>query len=227
MGNIKINYEAFKRNVTYTLLTVTLVSGITGSIIGYGFGKNSQPKENSMPTVDPMETIITVDEYLHNNTISDLAYPYYRGDTAEFFETTEDYTDYVLKTNGIEDAKNIKNGTDIKVPVVVSVDNEYFVEMQSIKQQIKDLEKNSLWVDYTVQSGDLITSIAAKASGSYEETVQITKQIMIKNGLSSDQIKPGQKLLIHNPELGVLKAELNEVEQQLKDNLQGLNRTIS
>lgn len=226
MENIRtINFDAFKRNVKYALVTVALVSGITGGIIGYNIGKNSTSSETIMPSVDPMETIITVDEYLYNNTISDLAYPYYQGATAEAFATTEAYTDYVLKTNCIEDAKKISNNTNIEIPVVVSVDNEYFVEMQNIKQQIKDIEKNGLWVSYTVKSGDLISSIAAKASGSLAETKEIEKEIMIKNGLNSDKIKPGEVLLIYNPELGILKTELNEVEQQLKDNLRGLNRT--
>lgn len=224
MENLKINYKAFKRNITYTLLTVTLVSSITGGIIGYGLGKNSASKETTSPSLDHEETIITFDEQLQSNTVSDLAYPYYRGDTAEAFESTEAYTNYVLKTNGIEDATKIPNNTNIEVPVVVSVDNEYFIEMKNIKKQIKDIEKNDLWISYTVKSGDLISSIAAKASGSLAETKEIEKEIMIKNGLNSDKIKPGDVLLIYNPKLGELKAELNEVEQQLKDNLQGLNR---
>lgn len=229
MKNIRtINFDAFKRNAAYALASVTLVSSVTGAIIGYGFGKKSGHKDITTPVLDQMETIITVDEYLQNNTVSDLVYPYYQGDTAEAFKSTKEYTDYVLKTNGIDDERNIPNYANIQVPVVVSVDNEYFIRMQNIKEQIKDIEKNNLWVRYTVKSGDLISSISAKASGSYDETIKITREIMVKNGLTeATMIRPGDILLVHNPELGQLKAELIEAEQQLKDNLQGLNRNLS
>ena len=61
------------------------------------------------------------------------------------------------------------------------------------------IREEEYWVDYVVKAGDSLSSIAAKASGTNAETIELTKRIMSKNDLDSSFIYIGQHLKIVNP----------------------------
>lgn len=66
-----------------------------------------------------------------------------------------------------------------------------------------------------------VTKLVSFAGGSYDETANIIVEIAVKNNRDPKAIlQEGTKLLIMNPELGKLKAELNEAEELFEQSLQ-------
>ena len=107
-----------------------------------------------------------------------------------------------------------------ELPVVVNKNDPNYLKMKEIENKIKDIEINNLWVRYKIQDGDYVSKLAARASGTYEETYDITLKIFAKNRISKKTVlNIGDEIWIMNPELGNLKIELYEIEQNLANSL--------
>ena len=101
----------------------------------------------------------------------------------------------------------------------MDADNIYYQELNRIEQEINKIRETEYWIDYVVKPGDSLSSIAARASGTAGETIQLTKRIMSKNDLDNSLIYEGQHLKIVNPILGQLKIQFNETKQALQESL--------
>lgn len=207
-----------KRKVDAPALIVSFALGAALTLGGVKMVDTFTPDE-PQPSI-PNGYILTeiTDRVESGDTITGIANEYYNANTyAGMYSTPIDYKNAILEQNNLKDYTTIRPGDSIAIPVVVNINNEFFVRIQVIKDTIKQIEAEDLWVDYILQSGEGILSLAAKASGSVNETYQIADKIKERN--RNANFWYGETVSIMNPQLGQLKTELKELEQALQESL--------
>ena len=229
-----VNYEKFRKvamenkrlssqncglkKVVVCLAFAVVTSGIVGGAVGY----NSVNKEVIIP-----DGYITtnLEMSIHKETdISDIADTYYDDLYAGVYKNEDNYINSMKDTNKLR-SDRIPAGTTIKIPVIFDANNEHYLRITDLQTQIEELAKNNYWVPYTVKFGDSLSFLAAQASGSEAETVELVNSIKNKNGKSSaNAIQEGETIYIVNPELGPLKKELEQEKQWLLLTTTAINR---
>lgn len=164
--------------------------------------------------------IYATEDVDYGESVYSIASEYYDPHTyGAVYEDLNHFVDIIIDTNDLSYDGKITPYDTLSIPVLVDVDNPCYQELKSLEAQIKKIKEEAYWVDYTVQYGDSLSSIAAKASGSYGETISLVNEIMAKNKLSNSLIYAGQQIKIVNPALGQLKISFNEMQNALFDSL--------
>ncbi len=202
------------------------IAALTGASIifvsGLFIAKNIKDRKVN-PVQDGQTSISLLVDVHDGDTVYDIASKYYTNDCEYVYNSLSNYQRIIKNDNGKYDGE-IKPGDKLSIPVVVDNDNQYYQRMLRLQNEISDIEANNYWVRYTVKPGDTITELAELSSGSYEETYDIASKILSKNNMSKrDVLRDGTQIWIVNPELGSLKAELNETITNLKDSLTSSN----
>lgn len=181
----------------------------------------------------PVETVEIPDGYVQvfareqveqGESVYSIASEYYNQQVySDMYENLNDFVDAIIESNNLTRDGAITPYDILTIPVLVDVNNPCYQELKNLEAQIKKIKEETYWVDYVVNFGDSLSSIAAKASGSDSETISLVNQIMEKNKLSNSLIYAGQELKIVNPALGQLKIHFNEMQDALFDSLKPSN----
>lgn len=214
VSNKKIKKRQLKKVMAVTLAAASIITVMSLT----GCNKN---KEYVIPD-DQIKVNISM-QVEEGETISDVANKFYTDECEGVYNSVSNFQDEIKEQNNINKFSSfVKAGDTIEVPVIVEKDNPYYLKIIEIQNEITNIENNNLWVRYTVQYGDRLSTIAEKASGSYSETYEITNIIASKNNMSNKSIlNAGQEIWVMNPELGQLKSELNEAQEDFKLSLIG------
>lgn len=209
--NIKNNKNRlyYVRGLSLVASAIVFISTLTGC----GAVKKKQPNPGQA------EISITY-EVESGDTLSEIAQKYYTDECESIYDFT-DYEKIIEQENKAVD--NIEVGQKLEIPVIIDENNEYYLKMQYLKSEIKNIEQNDLWVPYTIQYGDRIEKLAALAAGNYEEIYIIKSKIMSHNHIGSIY-NEGDRIFIMNPKLGNLKLELQEAERNLVESLNKTNQ---
>ena len=214
ISNKKMKKGQLKKVMAVTLAAASIITIMTLT----GCSKN---KEYVVPD-NQIKVNISM-ELESGETISDVANKFYTDECETVYNSVSNFQDEIKEQNNINKFSSfVKAGDTIEVPVIVEKDNPYYLKILEIQSQISNIENNNLWVRYTVEYGDRLSTIAEKASGSYTEIYEITSKIASRNNMGTKSIlNAGEEIWIMNPELGKLKAELNEAKEEFKLSLIG------
>ena len=214
ISNKKMKKGQLKKVMAVTLAAASIITIMTLT----GCSKN---KEYVVPD-NQIKVNISM-ELESGETISDVANKFYTDECETVYNSVSNFQDEIKEQNNINKFSSfVKAGDTIEVPVIVEKDNPYYLKILEIQNQISNIENNNLWVRYTVEYGDRLSTIAEKASGSYTEIYEITSKIASRNNMGTKSIlNAGEEIWIMNPELGKLKAELNEAKEEFKLSLIG------
>lgn len=200
----KLKKYNIKKMVSILLVTLTVVGGVSHLI--------SAKENKSISNQVDKESVATFNVPImvqKGDTIDEFADLYYGDNASIIYSSKQDYMDEIRKINGLK-YSGIDANELIMVPIVIDKDSEDYKKIQEINNKIDDITKNNLWIEYTVKYGDNLSSLAAKASGSQEETLEISRSISSKNNIKG-YLQAGDIIYILNPELGPLKVELNDI----------------
>lgn len=225
--NKKLNtrLKLYKSNLIKVIAISIAASALLSGTIGYNLGKNQEQSAIVSEVTLPSDYImIDLDVTVNpNDTVYKIASSYYNDNYSSVYGNLDSYVQAIVKKNNIKDAK-IYPRDNLSIPVIFNKNNEYYLETNYLQYQINEINENNYWVPHTVDYRvSTIDALAAKASGSESETIQLRKKIMAHNSLESDMIKVGQKLEIVNPELGPLKISLNEAKENLSDSIKNID----
>ncbi|MBQ2946954.1 MAG: LysM peptidoglycan-binding domain-containing protein [Bacilli bacterium] len=214
ISNKKMKKRKLKQVVAVTLATASIVTIMT--LTGCEKNKEYVVPDNQIKVNISMQ----VEE---GDTISDVANKFYTDECEGVYNSISDFEDEIKEQNNINKFSSfVKEGDTIEVPVIIEKENPYYLKILDIQSQINNIQNNNLWVRYTVEYGDRLSTIAEKASGSYTEIYEITNKIASKNNINNKSIlNAGQEIWIMNPELGELKSELKNAQEELKLSLTG------
>lgn len=209
-----------RRAIAGVLITSHFLAAIIGATIADKLSPTTpQP---SIPTGYVLTEV--KDRVDSGDTITGIASEYYDPSSySGMYGSIEAYTQAILEQNGLKDFTTIYPGQAVTIPVVINSGNEIYIRMNVLKDAIKTISRENLWVEHTVGAGDTYSSLAAMASGSVNETYEIIDRIMEKN--RGARFWPGDTVWIMNPALGPLKIELAELEQALQDSLKTAEMT--
>lgn len=220
----KVNAEKLQKTKLYKKAAAAIATAsivVVMSIIGVG----CESKQISEIPSDQVKYTITI-QVNADDTISDIADRFYNDDCDNVYNSVFNYKNEIINQNNLSKTGFIKAGNKIEVPVIIDKDNSYYLRIQEIEKEIKTIEENELWVKYTVEYGDTVTTIASFASGDYFETYEIADKIISKNSMRNGSLlNAGEKIWIMNPKLGDLKLELNNLKEDLKLSLMGEQMT--
>lgn len=202
---------------------VLITTHLLAAIIGANIYEKTKP-DAPQPSLPNGYILMQIRDRIEvGETITGIANEYYDVDTySGMYSTALDYTSAILEQNGLRPNTTIHPGDAITVPVIVNQENEIYVQMQAIRAAIDKVEAESLWVPYVLRPGEGMLDLAAKASGSIDETYAIVDSIQAKN--SGSRFWVGDTVWIMNPELGRLKTELHELEDALQQSLSQANQ---
>lgn len=225
-----INKKRINSNNKKKLNRKNCALAITTSVMiffaGLGIGKASEIKTNpNYPILNENQIMatITLNAY-ENDTIEEIANTYYNDAYENAFGSRANYEKSIEKQNNINNSETkLKN--KINVPVIIDKNNSYLQELVILKTKISKIEQNNYWVKHTIGLDENLSSLAALSSGTNSETIENTKKIADKNGISANTIYAGQEIWIINPELGKLKIQLNNVEANLIESLKNDEKT--
>lgn len=214
ISNKKLKKRKLKQVMAVTIATASIISIMT--LTGCNKNKEYIVPENQMQVTISMEVE-------SGETISDVANRFYTDECEGVYSSVSNFQEEIREHNNISKFSSfVKAGDTIEVPVIIEKDNPYYLKILEIQNEISNIETNNLWVRYTVEYGDILSTIAEKASGSYSETYEITNKIASKNNMRTKSIlNAGQEIWIMNPELGELKAELKVAQEEFKASLTG------
>lgn len=218
-----VNVERFKQKERFSLKKVGLSLAVVFVIV-LGILKilipTNEPEKAPVVVPDGYISMVTAEEVVRGDTVYSIASEYYNSSTySSTYGSLNDYVNTIIDTNNLSYDGDIEPYDVLAIPVIVDVDNECYQELRRLEQEINKIRQEEYWVDYIVKAGDSLSSIAAKASASQGETVELTKSIMAKNNLNTSFIYQGQHLKIVNPALGQLKIQFNQMKQALQESL--------
>ncbi len=216
-----INKNKLKRRTKLKLYKAGIATVAASVLILLGGIKLSNKIQESeilpMPDNQSMITISVRTQY--GDTLSDIAGKYYNDDFEGVYQNINNYINAIKKENKVTSDK-IKYNINLDIPVIIDSDNQYYQHILELEKEIKDIEKNDLWVEHTIESGDSISYLASLASRNISETYELANKISFKNGIGPKKLlQAGEKILIINPKLGGLKIELEETKKQLEETL--------
>lgn len=154
----------------------------------------------------------------YDDTIIEIADRFYNDDYENVYGSKENFVDSIKLQNAIANDKIII-GQKLTIPAIIDIDNPYFQNVMQIKAKINELEQNQKWVKYTVKYNDSLALLARLGSDSDLAGADEINEIVEYNRLQSNIIYPDQELYIINPELGNLKKELREAEEEFRKSL--------
>lgn len=209
--------EKFSLKKTGIIIVAILVLGVLAKIIVPGQTPEQDP---SYLIPDGYVSMYTSEEVTRGDTVYSIANEYYNtGVYSNTYGSLNNYVETIINTNNLSYDGDIEPFDVLTIPVIVDADNIYYQELNRIEQEINKIRETEYWIDYVVKPGDSLSSIAARASGTTGETIQLTKRIMSKNDLDNSLIYEGQHLKIVNPILGQLKIQFNEAKEALQESL--------
>lgn len=222
-GVQNVNVKRFKQKERFSLKKVGL-SLIVVFVIVLGILKifipTNEPEKAPVVVPDGYISMLTEEQVVRGDTVYSIASEYYNSSTySSTYGSLNDFVNTIIDTNNLSYDGDIEPYDVLAIPVIVDVDNEYYQELRRLEQEISKIRQEEYWVDYIVKAGDSLSAIAAKASASQGETVELTKSIMAKNDLNTSFIYQGQHLKIVNPALGQLKIQFNQMKQALQESL--------
>ena len=151
-----------------------------------------------------------------DDTVESVAKKYYDKEIySKIYETIDDYIEEICNLNGIE-PYNLTPFQDINIPVLVHKNNVYLSRITELENEIEKIEK---WVNYTVQNGDTINSLAYLSAGNSTEALTNIESIKEYNKLTSNELDTGDTIYIINPEIGKIKRDIVFLRHQLKQSL--------
>lgn len=220
LGTIRnVNSKKLTKTKTYKFAAKAACSVALVVVVGLNLiGCN----QNTISPIPEHQTQIILSVEVENgDTLSEIAEKYYSNDCDGVYNSFSNYEDEIKEQNNISKyGDHIETGDVIKIPVIVDLDNPYYMQVLEIENAINQVKQDKLWIKYVVKAGDSVTSLAALASGSYQETYEIAGKIVSKNNLANKSIlNEGQEIWIMNPELGKLKEVLGSSYEQLEQNL--------
>ena len=224
-GTVKhINTEQLKKKRRWKLTPfgkgLAILISLLGCLVILITSHTNTQKTEPLVIPDGYVQIYASEDVEYGESVYSIASEYYKPHLyGAVYEDLNDYIDAIIDTNNLSFSGKITPDDTLAIPVLVDVDNLCYQELRTIEAQIKKIKEEAYWIDYTVQYGDSLSSIAAKASGSYGETISLVNEIMSKNKLSNSLIYAGQQLKIINPALGQLKINFNEMQNALFDSL--------
>lgn len=209
--------EKFSLKKTGFIIVAILALGVLAKVIVPGQTPEQDP---SYLIPDGYVSMYTSEEVTRGDTVYSIANEYYNtGVYSNTYGSLNNYVETIINTNNLSYDGDIEPFDVLTIPVIVDADNIYYQELNRIEQEINKIRETEYWIDYVVKPGDSLSSIAARASGTAGETIQLTKRIMSKNDLDNSLIYEGQHLKIVNPILGQLKIQFNETKQALQESL--------
>ena len=160
---------------------------------------------------------IYLNEHINkDDTLEMIARKYYDKDSySKVYSNIENYIDIICKINDIN-KNNLTPFQDLKIPVLIHKENVYLEQINNCEKEIDKLE---YWVEYIVQDGDTLSSLAYLGAGNSTEALSNIEKIKVYNKLNSNEISTNQKLYIINPEIGKLKQDIAFLKHQLKESL--------
>ncbi len=223
-GTLRVDKEKFKnflKRVGTIALSGTLALTIISGIVTYraGYKKGTEVLPGTIPSGYVLTQ--TQDEIDFGGSVSDTASNYYSAAIASIYDNFEEYTRVVEEMNGLRHNEKVDSGETITLPVAIDELNPHYIQTLVLQSQINQIQREEYWVQYVVKSGDTISGLAAKASGSRGETVILTNKILEKNP-SDSNLRPGDVIWIVNPKLGPLKLTLQEEEEAMRQDLKNL-----
>lgn len=214
----------YKTNRSNKLIALAVASvGFIGSLIGFQFGKHSV--KQTVPTFPEEQVVLLIDEVVKSGENLDyITYKYYSPENAEFFESPENYKNVIQSQNEIKHPDYIAAGETLYIPVFVDVNNEYYIQMKAVENELNELIANEKWIDYTVKYGDTFDGLASLASGSFDEIASLSREIQERN---KDHFPSGQAYLLQigdtikiiNPRIGELKRQLAELKEIFRQSI--------
>ena len=90
-----------------------------------------------------------------------------------------------------------------------------------MNESLKNLDR---WVQYEVNYGDTILSLAYYGAGDTNEAYILKDEISKRNG--GNDIYAGQTISIINPEIGAIKKEIKRYEELLNKSLEQNNNHV-
>lgn len=226
-----VNHRRLKKKEKFSLkkgviVIVTIV--MLGCLTKLFIPAHAPENKPSMIVPDGYISMVTSEEVVRGDTVYSIADEYYDANVySNTYGSLSDYVEMIIDTNNLNYKGDIEPFDVLTIPVLVDVDNEHYQELRRIEQEIAQIREEEYWVDYVVKAGDSLSSIAAKASGTNAETIELTKRIMSKNDLDSSFIYIGQHLKIVNPILGDLKMQFNEAKEALQESLKDNGNTMA
>lgn len=209
--------EKFSLKKTGIIIVAILALGVLAKVIVPG---QTQEQDPSYLIPDGYVNMYTSEEVTRGDTVYSIANEYYNtGVYSNTYGSLNNYVETIINTNNLSYDSDIEPFDVLTIPVIVDADNIYYQELNRIEQEINKIRETEYWIDYVVKPGDSLSSIAARASGTAGETIQLTKRIMSKNDLDNSLIYEGQHLKIVNPILGQLKIQFNEAKEALQESL--------
>lgn len=215
-----INKDRFKLQVKNFILASTAVvmyftgMGVKAMNTDAGNTNNTSPINlNQNQIVASVSVDVNYDD-----TIIEIADRFYNDDYENVYGSKENFVDSIKLQNSIVNDKIIV-GQKLTIPAIIDTDNLYFQNVMQIKAKINELEQNQKWIKYIVQLDDNLALLARLGSGSNLVGIDEMNEIATYNRLQSNTIYPGQELYIINPELGNLKKELKEAEEEFRESL--------
>jgi len=211
--NAKIHRYASTKFVA-CVLAIVMVATASG-LIGYNIGKNGAKQEISLLPEECIMINLPLDVTIDEN-VYDYAKGFYTENYEGIYPSIENYEEAILKINDIGDSNFNYNDT-IKIPIIIENNNEYYIKIQKIMDQIRNIEENEYFVNHIVQYGETISYYAYNASGNHNEAHEKIKEIMEENGLTDEDLNIGDNIRIINPKLGALKISLQDtIREYLK-----------
>lgn len=199
------------------LATVMFFSGI-------GIGHSLKKDRPYVKLNNSIMTTINVD-IEDGDVLEDIAKRFYNQSMGISFE---DYKKAISAQNNIY-PNYITAGENLDIPVIVNENNPYLAEIINIKNSIKYIEENNLWVNYKVEGGETLDGLAALACSSdanYTEICEIRNQIKNENQRQNNDLYIGETIKIVNPELRKLKQQLIVAQEAFKESLSNKNSYV-
>lgn len=204
-------------------LTVISIAIVGGLFVGGISLINNKPSAETIVIPDGYTIVYTPAQIYSGNTVESIAERYYNDLYAEMYGSLNNFIEAIKEDNNLNYKADIKTGNVLNIPALADENNEYLIKIAALEEQIAEYSNSNpekpYWVDYKVKLGDSLLGIAARASGTTNETYKLKDAIISKNSLSNTNIYEGQRLKIINPELGPLKLELEDLKLALHESL--------
>lgn len=221
-----INYDNIKKNKfklqakSLFLASTAAIIYFTGIAVGKGMNKDiSNTNNTSFINLNQNQIVASISvDVNYDDTIIGIADEFYNDDYENVYGSKENFVNSIKFQNAIEDDKIIV-GQKLVIPAIIEKDNPYFQIVVQINAKINELEQNQKWIKHTVGLDENLAFLARLGSGSNLVGMDEIDEILTYNHLKSSTIYPGQELYIINPEIGILKKELKNAEEEFRESL--------
>ena len=199
------NLKYHIRRTVLALLLAGAIKGVMGATDTKTSGNFELPPDYTTITLD-----ISVD---HGTTVSGLAKMYY---DESVYPNFKEYCENIKELNNLE-YNYVTPYQSIKIPVIVNKDNVFLNNIYTLETELNDMP---LWVDYTIESGDTISSLAYLGAVDSTEAMDNINRICDYNNIANKSIiNVGDKIAIINPKIGETKRKIYSLKESLSESL--------